>query len=81
MPCQLRTFVDDEAPVVGEDPDHRGFFWLVGQGGTGIQTAASLGGVIASIVTGAPLPDGIGPEVIDDISPRRFRGAAGEPRS
>lgn len=77
----LRTFVNDEAPVVGEDPDHPGFVWLVGQGGTGIQTAASLGGVIASIVTGASLPDGIGPQVIEDISPRRLRAADREPSS
>ena len=69
----LRTFVHDNAPVVGEDPDHPGFVWLVGQGGTGIQTAASLGGVVASIVAGVPLPDGVGPEVLEGISPRRLR--------
>ncbi|MDP3984406.1 MAG: FAD-binding oxidoreductase, partial [Acidimicrobiia bacterium] len=31
----LRSFVVDRAMVVGFDPDAPGFFWLVGQGGTG----------------------------------------------
>ena len=35
----LRTFSPDRSPVAGEDPDHRGFYWLAGQGGAGIKTA------------------------------------------
>jgi D-arginine dehydrogenase len=39
----LRTFSPDGAPIVGEDPMVRGFFWLAAQGGTGIVTSGALG--------------------------------------
>ncbi len=35
----LRTFAPDRAPVIGFDDDRKDFFWNVGQGGYGIQTA------------------------------------------
>ena len=38
----LRTFAPSGEPVVGYDPLQTGFFWLVGQGGYGIQTCAAL---------------------------------------
>jgi len=38
----LRSFAPDHDPVAGFDPDHRGFFWLAGQGGYGIQTSPAL---------------------------------------
>lgn len=38
----LRTFVADGEPVVGFDPLAKGFFWLAGQGGYGIQTSPAL---------------------------------------
>lgn len=55
----LRTFTTDRAPVAGYDPDAEGFFWLVGQGGYGIQTAPALATITAAVVRGRALPDGI----------------------
>jgi D-arginine dehydrogenase len=71
----LRTFAPDRAPVTGFDPDAERFFWLVGQGGTGIQTAPAAGRLAASLILhGAPPPDlvdeGVDP---DALSPARFR--------
>jgi D-arginine dehydrogenase len=52
----LRVFSPDRSPVVGFDPFVDGFFWLVGQGGYGIQTSPSLGRVAAALAAGQPLP-------------------------
>lgn len=52
----LRTFAPDRTPVVGEDPDVDGFYWLAGQGGYGIQAAPAMAAMLASIVTGQVLP-------------------------
>ena len=41
----LRTFASDECIVVGEDPQLRGFFWLAGQGGVGIETSPAVGAI------------------------------------
>lgn len=38
----LRTFAPSGEPVIGFEPLHPGFFWLVGQGGYGIQTCAAV---------------------------------------
>ena len=38
----LRTFAPDQGFVVGEDPEVRGFFWLAGQGGAGIETSPAV---------------------------------------
>lgn len=38
----LRTFAPDRTPIIGFDEEAPGFFWLVGQGGYGIQTAPSV---------------------------------------
>jgi D-arginine dehydrogenase len=55
----LRSFVADKTPVVGFAPDAAGFFWLAGQGGYGIQTAAALGEITAAMVRGLPLPEAV----------------------
>ncbi len=52
----LRTFSPDQAMVVGFAEDAPGFFWLVGQGGTGIQTAPAAGQLAAALISGGPLP-------------------------
>jgi D-arginine dehydrogenase len=52
----LRTFTPDRTPVAGFDLDAPGFFWLVGQGGYGIQTAPGLGQAAAALARDAPLP-------------------------
>jgi D-arginine dehydrogenase len=46
----LRTFAPDEVPVVGEDPRVPGFFWLAGQGGSGIETSPVLGALAADLL-------------------------------
>lgn len=71
----LRTFAPDNSPVLGEDPDQPGFWWLAGQGGYGIMMAESLGRGLAGLMQTGELPDdlralGVSPM---DISPRRFR--------
>ena len=73
----LRTFAPDRDLVIGEDPNAPGFFWLVGQGGIGIQTAPAYGRLLECLVTGATLPSdfveaGVDPE---HTSPARFRQA------
>ena len=46
----LRTFAADGAPVIGHDPDRAGFFWLVGQGGAGIETSPAYGQIAANLI-------------------------------
>jgi len=53
----LRSFVADGEPVAGYAPDTQGFFWLAGQGGYGIQTAAAMGRLAAELVQGRDLPE------------------------
>ena len=71
----LRTFSPDRDLVIGEDPTAPGFFWLVGQGGTGIQTSPAYGALLASHVLGTEIPEwlaeaGVDPSTTD---PGRFR--------
>jgi D-arginine dehydrogenase len=70
----LRSFVPDGNPVVGYDADVEGFFWLIGQGGYGIQTSPALSRTAAALVRGEPIPmdvmaEGFNPE---DLVPSRF---------
>ena len=46
----LRTFTPDRVLVVGEDPRVRGFFWLAGQGGCGIETSPAVGQIAADLL-------------------------------
>ena len=46
----LRTFAVDGAPVIGPDPDRKGFFWLAGQGGAGIETSPAYGQIAADLI-------------------------------
>jgi D-arginine dehydrogenase len=46
----LRTFAPDRTPVVGFDPRAKGFFWLAGQGGYGIQTAPAMASLTAALI-------------------------------
>lgn len=61
----LRTFAPDRAPVVGYDDAVPGFFWLVGQGGYGIQTAPALARVAAALALDRPVPSDIIDEGLD----------------
>ena len=71
----LRSFVADKSLVAGYDPRVEGFFWLAGQGGYGIQSAAGASRLAADLLMGQPLcPDlvsqGVAPE---RLSPARFQ--------
>ena len=67
----LRTFAPDRTPVNGFEPGVDGFYWLVGQGGYGIQTAPAMSQLAADQVMGQK-------PSLDDatraaLSPARFR--------
>lgn len=70
----LRSFAPDGNPVIGFDATASGFFWLIGQGGYGIQTAPALSRLAAALVQGKAPPDDILAEglVVADISHSRF---------
>ena len=56
----LRSFLPDRKPGVGFDDTSKGFFWLAGQGGFGVQTSPGLGELVAEhILNNAPLDDAI----------------------
>jgi len=66
----LRTFSDDGAPVVGFDPQAPGFFWLAGQGGCGMETAAALSEISADLL----LEGSTARFDASSLDPRRFHG-------
>lgn len=73
----LRTFAPDRGMKFGFDPTVEGFFWCVGQGGMGIQTAPAASLLCANLLLGEPLAaalDGIAPA---DFAPRGERRRAG----
>jgi D-arginine dehydrogenase len=45
--------------VIGYDPHTEGFFWLVGQGGYGIQSAPALSRTAAAMVLNEKLPQDV----------------------
>ena len=54
----LRSFAGDRVPVYGYDVREPNFFWCVGQGGFGIQTAPAAAALAAALVLGeAPALD------------------------
>ncbi len=63
----LRTFLPDEVPAAGYDPEVDGFFWLVGQGGFGIQTAPALSELARDLLVGKDHA------LAGRVSPARFR--------
>lgn len=62
----LRTFAPDSSMVIGFEPTTTGFFWLTGQGGTGIQTAPAAAQLAAGLILGSH--SGASP-----FDPQRFR--------
>ena len=71
----LRSFVADRSMVIGFDRTADGFFWLAGQGGTGIQTSPAAGRLAAALIV-----DGKPPErhiecgvQVEDLAPDRLR--------
>lgn len=74
----LRTFSRDRTPVAGFDPDAEGFFWFVGQGGYGIQTAPAMGRMAESLIIDGQMPDIMAAYDVSETTyaPARFRRAA-----
>jgi D-arginine dehydrogenase len=66
----LRTFTPDGSLAFGWDPQAEGFFWCVGQGGYGIQTAPAAGRLVAALVLGQS--PGAAGAILPRIAPRRF---------
>lgn len=71
----LRSFAPDRTPVVGYDDAVDDFFWLVGQGGYGIQTAPALSRVAGALARRGPMPEDIAAAGVREaaLSPRRIR--------
>jgi D-arginine dehydrogenase len=55
----LRSFVADRTPTAGFAPDAPGFFWLVGQGGYGLQTSPAMAAIVEALATGCDWPAGL----------------------
>ena len=70
----LRTFTGDGSPAIGFDPNVEGFFWLVGQGGYGIQSAPALSRTAAAMVLRLPIPNDVKSAGLDlgSVLPDRF---------
>lgn len=69
----LRTFAPDRTPVIGFDAQAKGFFWLAGQGGYGVQTAPAIARLAAALLLDQPLPDDLGAQgLAAAVSPSRF---------
>lgn len=71
----LRSFVHDRQPVAGFDAEAEGFFWLAGQGGSGIMIAPALGAATAALAAGDPLPEEVAARGItaECLGPGRLR--------
>jgi D-arginine dehydrogenase len=69
----LRTFAPDRGMKFGFDPDAKGFFWCVGQGGMGIQTAPAASLLCASLIRNEPMPEELAGIEPADFAPRSIR--------
>jgi D-arginine dehydrogenase len=75
----LRNFVSDRVPTAGFAPDAPGFFWLVGQGGYGLQTAPAMAAAVEALATGGRWPEGLAELGVlrETVTPDRlFNGSA-----
>jgi D-arginine dehydrogenase len=70
----LRTFTPDGSLAFGWDRLVEGFFWCVGQGGYGIQTAPAAGRFVADLVLGRD--GGEAAALVADVAPNRFADVA-----
>jgi len=68
----LRSFTPDRSLAIGPDRDAPGFFWCIGQGGYGIQTAPAAGALLAALARGED-PGSLAP-IVPLVDPNRFRG-------
>lgn len=79
----LRSFVRDRTPVIGFDPNERGFFWVAALGGYGIQTAPALSRLAAMLALGLQPDEHLGEHgvVASAFSPHRLTQAGGSTTS
>ena len=70
----LRSFVADKFPVCGYEPSAPGFFWLIGQGGNGIQSSWGLSLLAAALAMREAVPDELLAHglLVEDVLPERF---------
>jgi D-arginine dehydrogenase len=68
----LRSFTPDRSLAIGPERAAPGFFWCIGQGGYGIQTAPAAGALLAALARGED-PGSLAP-VVPLVDPNRFRG-------
>ena len=66
----LRTFAPDKGMKFGFDPQTEGFFWCVGQGGMGIQTAPAASLLCATLIKGEAWPGELAGINAIDFAPR-----------
>jgi D-arginine dehydrogenase len=66
----LRSFTPDRSLAIGFDAAGDGFFWCIGQGGYGIQTAPAAGKLVADLVSGRD--PGESGKILALLDPRRF---------
>ena len=70
----LRTFAPDKTFVVGFDPIAKGFFWLAGQGGYGVQSSPGMSQLVRHLILQSALPTDYQriETSIEAVSPTRF---------
>ena len=68
----LRSFAPDRLPVYGFAVDCPSYFWCVGQGGFGIQTAPAAAAVAASLLLRRALPEWVAHIDVGHYRPDRF---------
>ncbi len=66
----LRTFAPDRVPVIGFDPRAEGFFWLAGQGGSGMMSAPGQAVLVGEMIRGTV--SFIGADLAASIAPDRL---------
>jgi len=73
----LRTFTPDNHPAAGFAGDAEDFFWLAGQGGSGLQTSPAMAAIVESLIVGTDWP--VADVSAHDLDPRRFLAEAHSP--
>ena len=68
---EVRGFTPDRNLAIGFEPRVDGFFWLIGQGGYGIQTSPATGKLVADLILGRDT--GEVSRIVPAMDPKRFR--------
>lgn len=73
----LRSFIADEAPVLGPDPADPAFVWAAALGGFGIMTAPATGEIVGALIESGEVPPRFR-AITSQIGPARL---AAQPRA